>query len=343
MTFSRAACLAAAAALAAGCGRATLEARGRAAAVVEAEGWAPIEPSDPLGTRRRSLADAEKKAVEQVAGVYVAARTRVEQDAVIEQRVLSRVEGYIDSYQVLGRRRQDGFLKTRIRAVVSLGKLDDELRGSGLRPAGPPGAPRVAVLLSPGSLAAPALRAAFAGQGFVVVEDTAAADLLVEGRAEVHDVANDYVPELRSARARVEVEAIDQDSGRVLGRAGRDASAADVSAELAEAKALAAAGELAGKGLASALSAELKTRDQILVRISGLSGFERVRAVADALRLEPDIQDVVLERYADGRADFRVATRRLTAERLGALLASEKGLRLSPQDVKPFALTLQAR
>jgi len=46
--------------------------------VVEAEGLAPNDPADVVSTKRASLVDAQKNAVEKAVGVYVSGRTLVE-------------------------------------------------------------------------------------------------------------------------------------------------------------------------------------------------------------------------------------------------------------------------
>src|SRR5262249_32654718 len=107
--------------------------------VVDAEGWAPLDDRDPLGARNRALADAEKKAVEKVVGAFISAKTRVDQAVNVDQRILAKVDGYIKKYDLLGERREDGFLKTRIRALVLYRRVGDDLRAIGLaRPPAPP-------------------------------------------------------------------------------------------------------------------------------------------------------------------------------------------------------------
>ncbi|MDE2291459.1 MAG: hypothetical protein KGL53_05195, partial [Elusimicrobia bacterium] len=118
--------------------------------VIEAEGWSPYDPKDLLASKQRSLAEAEKKAVEQVVGVYVSAKTRVAQAVTLDQNILAKVGGYIQSYEVEKEWQEDGFYKTKIRAYVLYKKVGDDLKELGLvRPEAPPGNPRVAVVLAP--------------------------------------------------------------------------------------------------------------------------------------------------------------------------------------------------
>ena len=112
--------------------------------VVEAEGWSPVDASDPLGTKKRSLAEAQKKAVEKVVGVYISAKTRVSQAVSVNQNILANVQGYINKYEIVGEKQEEGFYKTRIRALVRYQAVGKDLDRLGLiRPDAPPGNPSV--------------------------------------------------------------------------------------------------------------------------------------------------------------------------------------------------------
>ncbi|MEK7745821.1 MAG: hypothetical protein AAB576_04085, partial [Elusimicrobiota bacterium] len=116
--------------------------------VVEAEGWAPLDAQDILGSKQRSLAEAQKKSVERVVGVYISAKTRVAQAVNVDQNILAKVGGYIKKYDVLWERQEEGFYKTRIKALVLYQKVGEDLKNLGLmRPEAPPGNPKVVVLL----------------------------------------------------------------------------------------------------------------------------------------------------------------------------------------------------
>ena len=86
--------------------------------LVEAEGWTPLDPNKPLETRRRALAEAQKNAVEKVTGVAVTATTKVDLAVTSEQKISADVGGYIHKYEILWEKKDDGFLKIRIRAFV---------------------------------------------------------------------------------------------------------------------------------------------------------------------------------------------------------------------------------
>ena len=226
---------------------------------VEAEGWAATVTADPLGTARRALAEAQRKAVEKVTGVSVRARTTVAQAVAVEQKIRADVSGRILGYEILGEREEGGFHKTRIRAVV-------------LKTPSPPGAAgpelfpddlRVAVELSarsdPDQAAAErGLRRAFREAGLAVASGRA--DFVVSGQAEAVALDGAGLEGLASYRARLAVELRDPVKDELLAAASFEASAVDPSGRLAAAKALEQAGQLAGRKLAEDLRAVLAER-----------------------------------------------------------------------------------
>src|SRR5882672_11365248 len=96
--------------------------------VVEAEGFAPNNPKDMIATKRASLVDAERNAVEKAVGVFVSARTLVEKAVAIENNILARTEGYIKKYDILKEGADGEFYKTKIRALVALKDLEADLK-----------------------------------------------------------------------------------------------------------------------------------------------------------------------------------------------------------------------
>ena len=366
--LAAAALLAAAAALPAGGGHGRLrQIPGEQGEVVEAEGWAPMDAADPLGTKRRSLADAEKKAVEEVVGVYVSAKTRVDAAVNVDQRILANVDGYIRRYALLGERAEDGFLKTRIEALVLYKKVGEDLKQLGLtRPPPPPGNPRVAVLVrvlgaaddAPGVQAAQGLRAALLKRGFLVVDpderayagpksteaaSAAGADLVVRGEAEVQATEDPRLGGFHSERARFSVEAFKPKTGEVLANCSREASAVDPSQSAAAGKALSIAADMVGAALAQELSSLLKSRIALVVRVEGLKGLDEVQKIVQDLRLDPGVAAAALSDFRDGRAEIQVATDEVAGEELARMLTRGRGLGLSMLSVSAYEVRLKAQ
>lgn len=153
---------------------------------VEAEGWAAIDPVHPLETRRRALAEAQKKAVEKAAGVSLSAVTKVEAAVTSEEKIVANVGGYVEKYDVLSEKSEDGFLKIRIRARVLLSLADgyDQV-AAGLSRSLPEGRMKIAIARFPyvdgrfsdGSRAVQeALTTRLAGRSLFQVVDTSEAE-----------------------------------------------------------------------------------------------------------------------------------------------------------------------
>lgn len=243
--------------LLAGCAHGPARRGGPERVSVTVEGWSAVVPSDPLGTARRALAEAQRQAVEKVMGVSLRARTRVEQALAVEQRIWSDAEGRILSYEVLGEREEGGFHKTRIRALVL---REPPGPGQG-RPRPLPGDPVVAVVVDTWAFpdrgaaergVAQALKDAGVKVGF------GAADYVVSGEASVAPLDSGGLEGFVSYRARLAVELKDPAKEELIAARNFEASAMDVSRQAAAGKALAQAGRLAGERLLADLRARLE-------------------------------------------------------------------------------------
>lgn len=114
--MKRLAAAAAAAVLTAACAGGVRRAPARAVVV---EGWAPLGASPRAEVRRRALADAARRAVEQAGGVEVAALSTVDDAERVRERVSSAAVGTVRELKVLGEGEADGGLRVRVRAVVA--------------------------------------------------------------------------------------------------------------------------------------------------------------------------------------------------------------------------------
>lgn len=369
--FRLSAVVMAAAAMLAACSHNRLKLQpGEEGEVIEAEGWTPHDAQDLLGTKQRSLAEAQKKAVERVVGVFISAKTRVDQAVNVNNRILANVKGYIRKYDVIGEREEGGFYKTKIKAVVLYQKIGDDLRQLGLvRPPPPPGNPRVVVRIkakgygkeSLAATAAAGVRRGLVERGFLVVDEevqgdveastdtagaveavrAAKADLIVAGDAEAYPIEDVRLAGFRSVRARVTLQAV-KSSGEVMSQKSHEASGLDPSGEVAEGKAYDAAGALAGEALASELSALLKGHVSVVVRVIGLNGLDRVEKFVDDVRDNPGVASVTLASYAAGTAELHVLTEDVAGEELAAVILRTKKFELTARSVSAFEVEVSA-
>jgi hypothetical protein len=239
-----------AAVLAAACAHAP--ARGPMSRSAVAEGWAPVVKGDPPGTRRRALAAALRAAVEKTSGVEVSGRTRVSNAVAVDEITTARSAGSVKSYEILSETESDGFHRTTVRAVVDL----DPSPNAAVTPGPPPGDPKVAVsVIGPnGADAAAGVRRELVARGFTVI-DGAGADIDVKGEVSVADLG--YVGPWNSARARINLEARQSRTGRVLWTSSREASGIGGAVAAAGAKASETVGRVGGEELAREVAARL--------------------------------------------------------------------------------------
>ncbi len=105
---------------------------------VEATGWADVRPGRRAEAKQKALKDALRHAVELVVGVYIESRStdrvwsRVRNDKTLfEQRVsdeiLTRSEGFIESYKIVGEHEQGGVVEVLVSATVKRSALQRDL------------------------------------------------------------------------------------------------------------------------------------------------------------------------------------------------------------------------
>lgn len=104
-----------------------LVSRAAAAEKVETVGLAAIVGDDLAAARDRALDDAKRKAVEQVAGTHVTARTVTESFQLVEDTIYARASGFVRSYAILEELREGETYRVRIEAEVDAKALVDDL------------------------------------------------------------------------------------------------------------------------------------------------------------------------------------------------------------------------
>ena len=238
---------------------------------VEAEGWAPVDRKDGAGTRERALADAQKKAVEKVAGVYLAASTRIDAAITIRQKIMADVRGHIRRYEVLGEKTESGFLKIRIRAiVVRPNPLEDSQAMSSITNAPPPESPKVRVVINDDAShadvlntnATSAVESRLMERGFQIDKagieaSTAGSNLEIRGQVRTMEIKDSHLGGFLSYRARITLEVLEPGTRNVLWKHSEEAAALGLNAESASSQAIENAGVLIGKAAADNLTTYL--------------------------------------------------------------------------------------
>jgi hypothetical protein len=100
--------------------------------VQEATGQAAILNGDKPAARDKALADAQRNAVQMVAGTLVTATTEVQDFQTKMDQVLTHTTGFISSYDVLKEGAQEDLYSITIRAKVKQGELNGDMAAKGL-------------------------------------------------------------------------------------------------------------------------------------------------------------------------------------------------------------------
>ncbi len=96
-------------------------------ASVEAEGIAAVENRSIEQARTESLRMAQRNAVEQVLGIILTSETLVKNFVLLEDKILTRTQGYIKRYDMLSQDCAGGQCTSRIRAEVEEIRLADDV------------------------------------------------------------------------------------------------------------------------------------------------------------------------------------------------------------------------
>lgn len=334
--------------------------------VIEAEGLVPYRQDDLPGTKAAGLAAAQRSAVERVVGVFLAAQTRVDKSVMVEQRILGKTAGYIQKYDVLEEKREGGYWKTRIRALVSFDQVGMDLKDLGLLDPRDIGSPRVAVLIdeqvdgdaAATTHAADGLTEKLIEGNFTVVDRSAKAgaalqkiiDAVEKGdTASVTDLGSklgvevvllgeaqanrlDPHPQFKgffSYRARVSAKAVRSGTGQVLSSVSREASGLDVDVAAAAAKSLQNAAQLLGEELLPKMSEVLRSRSEVLLKVSGLKDMDQLKSLQEALRALSGMEGVYLRHYGEGQAEISLSAGSVQGSELAGRLSKLKSPGLS--------------
>ncbi len=93
--------------------------------------WAATEEVETVGESARSMAEAvrqaQRAAVEEGVGVFIQSETEMENFILKKDKIFSRAEGYVTRFTILEKKKVGDIHHVRIRAVVSLDKIKDDL------------------------------------------------------------------------------------------------------------------------------------------------------------------------------------------------------------------------
>ena len=304
---------------------------------VQAEGWAADVSSGTALPRERALADARREAVAQVVRLYLPPKELAARADAVAKGVLAAPERYIAREEADEGRREAGFFKLRLKAAVLFRKVAEDLRSADLLAPEASQTAKLGLAIEDAG-ARGAVEQALKDRGFrmaavstatFVSEDrpgdaerasdwgrTAGLDAVIAGRSGA--VPLDKVGDLFSCRARVELTLTDAKERRYLAGSFQENSALAPEAEVAKAKAVAAAAESAAEAMAVLLPRYVGAPKTLNLKADLLGTPEDVRRFEEEMRAMPRVKEIVLKEYIRGSAWLLVYADRMSAEDLAA-------------------------
>ncbi|HLG28774.1 MAG TPA: hypothetical protein VI387_01070, partial [Candidatus Brocadiales bacterium] len=310
--------------------------------MVEAEGMAPIT-NDLQATKKASLADAQRVAVEKVVGVFVSGKTLVEKAITIEQNILVKTAGYIKKYEVIKEWQEQGFYHTRIKALVSYQKILDDLNKMAILQSHLIGNPRIVILIkeidqanrirSISTTLSDTLAQGLIKQGYKVIDRSELAsigeqdlhrdntdqilkqlrkklkaEILITGEAVAVPLISQELSGLISFRATLTAKALKTQTGEVLASTSMQGSGVDITEEAAFQKTMAILGEKSANDFAETLISFLAARPSISLKINGLKNFNKLLEVKETLTRVNGVGEVFARSFSEGIAEMEVTT-----------------------------------
>jgi hypothetical protein len=328
---------------------------------VETEGLASYSAKDPEASVAAAVTEAQKNAIEAVAGLFQGAQPMVKYDA-LKQNLLKTPGLYIKKYKTLSERREGDLYRVEIRAYVYVDKVAYALRNPAIADMAGPGVSG-ALLLDEYFAAAPSsyvdARGAFTGylgrktainflddqalknsddeNAFFEAARASGADLVMIGRASAAPIGSAQGPQsgFYPARAKAELKIYESGTRRLLLEISGQANAMDTAQEGAFRKALVSAGEMLAQEAFSKADKFIRPAAPLTLRVRALSGIEDARKLKEAVE-RLGINGSVFESYRDGEAVMTVYPVRPDPQEFASALLRAGSFNLELESISQF-------
>jgi hypothetical protein len=276
--------------------------------VVEAEGMAPIVNNDVTGAKKTSLEDAMKNALGLVIGVYVSQEALVSKAMLLEDNIMAQTEGYIERYSVLRESQENGFYKTRIKALVRKEDLSAKLNALALESKkagnltvkfaieetvdGKPSAVRSAENV---------LKKRFVDDGFIV-SGSSDADIVINGKADSNFTTDAGMGGFISYRAVLSLAAARSGSSDAIAVAQETTGGIDVTKESAANASLVNGAKKAAGELSDGILKFVQERSVVQLTITNVDNLNRLNDVVRSVRSLIEVRDCRVRTYSGEHA-----------------------------------------
>lgn len=335
---------------------------------VYGESLVPLNESDMSDTKKRGVYAAQKNAVEQVAGVFISSSTVVDQAGVVENKILSKTQGFIRRYYVTDDYKKGEFYYTRIRALVLVSDINAVIRENedatdrkttvmvasrevadeniSLRQDC-----RQAVYqalksspynllggdnLSENNIEDPSAlieKARYEGARFLVVADV--------GASQIENLGGGFVAPFRPYRARANLRVYSTKNSTVVAQASAQQSGLDATPEIAAQKAISAACETAAKDIIEPLKSAVNSSVKYTFTVQNVNSIDRLKDLQDILKDLREVEDFNLVKYNNSAAVFEIMANIKNPEELTAKILRHHSGQFTVMNTSPGVVVLQ--
>ena len=357
----------------AGCGGAKQIVKSEPAAVapaekeilVEVEAESLIAPisGNILATKEQGVEAAKRNAIEKAIGVWVTGQQIVAQATLIEEKIFSKVGGYIKDYKVLSQDFDGEFYKTKIWASVKQADIRKQINDLGLLiQTKTVNNPRVVVLIEEsvnGSLsntqtAATVIIAELLSKDYKVVDqeqldknkkddqmlaalrgdEKAAAYVAAKFDAEIAVIGklnstvkpnpSEYLKDTMLANTTLNLKVVKTTTGEALFAVSKSGQTWDFTADAVTAKLAAKTAGEASKELSGTIAAKLYESASVLITVNGISSLNKLEEFRKAVRYLDGVSDARTRDFMEGTAQVELTLKYGNAQLIAAKLENLK-------------------
>lgn len=334
---------------------------------VIAESLVPYDEKNIKQMKKDGILEAQKLAVEKVAGVFISSATTVEQNQLIEDKIVSKTAGFIRHSRVQKAYRKGDEFYTKIKAMVLVKDIGDIIKQSEADSFAKKTTIFVASReVSEGNMVLrqdckQAIYKALKSNNFALLNGDnlsqnnieAPNSVIDKARSEgarfviLADVETDPLEALTSAvspfktyRARANIRAYATNNYAMVAEGAYQASGIDPLPAIASQKSIASSCEAAAKQLTDPLNAAINSAKIFNVVVKDISSIERLKQVQDIFKNLREIEDFNLVKYANSSAQFEISANIATTEELTAKVIRKYSVNFTVNTITPSHIIL---
>ncbi len=331
------------------------------------ESLVPLDEENMPDTKKRGVYGAQQNAVEQVAGVFLSSSRVVDQAKIVEDKILTKTQGFIRRYYVVDNYKKGEYWYTKIKALVLVSDISSVVRENEDATAKKTNimvASRETVRddvslkqdckqaiyrslkntpytllngdnLSQNNIDDPASlidKARYEGARFIIVADASTAPLENLGTA--------LITPFKPYRGRVNMRVYSTKNYAVVAEGSSQQSGLDALDDISASKSISASCEQAAKSLIDPLNSAVNSAVKYSLTVREVNSIDRLKSLQSILRDLREIEDFNLVRYNNSAAEFEVQTNIKNPEELIAKIIRKHSGQFSVLSSSPNSIVL---